>query len=355
MRLNERHAAIAVLFLVVILLVGFFWQDDSADRAPEQADQQLARQVEPSRVPGQVEAAERPGRRGAPLSGIDEVPGTVDLVTTRGLQEDAHSVDPSASAPPRSRADLPSRSGPLETRPRATDRDQPSGGLVPGRRTAPTEIDELAGLATNARSQRGFLVVPRPALDRAKAAAPSRDVRAAASKANAEPPAAPVGLAREYTVRSGDMLSLIAQKECGTTRAMEEICRLNGLSDRDIIREGMVLKLPATTSPTPARVASKAPVATEGRRTVTMRSGETLSIVLDRELGTYKRAIAAVKSLNPGLDPDRVAVGQLIVLPFPAELTPAPAGAARPRAAASQAPRVASSSNRADRSKYVVR
>ena len=369
MRLNERHAAIAVLFLVVILLVGFFWQDDSADPAPAGADQQLARQVETARVPGQVQASERTPRRGrrnsAPLGGLDEAPAPIKPAKTRGLQADAHRVEPGPSARPSSSAGSPAAPGSFERRPSAGSLDRLPVGPVRGGSAAPSGMDELERIAAKAEDQprrassavnrRGFLVQRGPALDQVKTAASTREERVAASRAQAKPAAAPAPASREYTVRSGDSLSLIAQKECGSTRSMDEICRLNGLSDPDMIRGGMVLKLPAKTSSTPARVASKAPVAAGGRKTVTIRSGETLSVVLDRELGTYKRSIAAVKRLNPDLDPDRVAVGQSIVLPLPDEVPPAPAGVARPRATASQGPRVASSSNRADRSKFVVR
>lgn len=362
MRLNERHAAIAVLFLVVILLVGFFWQDESAEPAPAGADQQLARQVEAPRIPGQVQASERADRRGprggAPLGGLDEVPTTVEPVSTRGLREGAHSVDPGASAPSVSRAELPAPSRDLEARPSAGLVDELPGGLVPGGNAAPTEMEELAGLAANARDRGRFLTQPSgPALKPVKTAASTRDERVTAAIAPAATSAS-TGSAREYTIRPGDSLSAIARKECGTTEATDAICFLNGLSDPNKIRVGMVLKLPAKTSPStavPAQVASRAPVATGGRRTVTIRSGELLSTVLERELGTYRRSIAAVKRLNPDLDPDRVAVGQSIILPLPAELSPVPAGAARPRAVVSQGRRVASSSKRADRSKYVVR
>ena len=295
---------------------------------------------------------------GAPLGGLDEIPTKAGPVTTRGLQEDGHSVDPGAPAPPSTQADLPAPSGTSDTRPPAGSLEQLPGGLVPGGDAAPTEMDELAALAAHAENRRGFLEKPRPTLDRVKTAASTRDERVAASKAEVTPTAASAGRAHEYTVRSGDSLSAIAKKECGTTGAMDAICFLNGLSDPNMIREGMVLKLPAKTSSSaarPARLASNAPVATGGRRTVTIRSVETLSTVLERELGTYRRSIAAVKRLNPDLNPDRVSSGQLIILPLPAEVLPAPAGAARPRAAASQGRRVASSSNRADRSKYVVR
>ncbi len=48
-----------------------------------------------------------------------------------------------------------------------------------------------------------------------------------------------------YTVQSGDVLSMISQRLLGTSRRVDEIVKLNGLSDADEIRVGMVLKIPA--------------------------------------------------------------------------------------------------------------
>ena len=135
---------------------------------------------------------------------------------------------------------------------------------------------------------------------------------------------------------------------------MDELCRLNGLSDRDIIREGMVLKLPAKTSSTPARVAAKAPVATGGHRTVTIRSGETLSLVLDREVGTYKRSIAAVKRLNPDLDLIESPSGSRSSFPSPRSWPPRPQ-APRFRARPPARTRASSPAQPRRSIKYVVR
>lgn len=57
---------------------------------------------------------------------------------------------------------------------------------------------------------------------------------------------APESSDRAYTVRPGDTLSEIAQKQCGTVRMMDEILALNSdqLDDADSIRVGMVLRLP---------------------------------------------------------------------------------------------------------------
>ncbi len=77
-----------------------------------------------------------------------------------------------------------------------------------------------------------------PASARPQAAAPARDTR---------PTTRPTGAAREYTVKSGDVLSVIAQRELGSSKRMGEILELNSdsLDDADEIYVGMTLRLPA--------------------------------------------------------------------------------------------------------------
>ncbi len=59
-------------------------------------------------------------------------------------------------------------------------------------------------------------------------------------------PAAPAAAAgRTYTVKKGDTLGQIAQRELGTTKRVEEIVKLNKLKNAGSIREGMKLTLPA--------------------------------------------------------------------------------------------------------------
>lgn len=374
MRLNERHAAIAILFLVAVLLVGFFWQDDSAGPEPAGPDQDLARHEESTGVPGQVHAAERTDQRneraGVPLGGFDHQPGTVETVTTRGQQGENHSVEPGARPLLGNEGPTVDLTPTFDTRPPAGG----SSGLIPqggAARGSATEsgIAELDQLATDTVDGSGFLRDDgrRPARDEAETSVDVADDRRAERASREVPVTSPAAGAtpsarREYTVRSGDALSLIASRQCGSSSqsTVDAICVLNGLSDPNMIREGMVLKLPARTTSSAASstrtAAAAAPVATGGRKTVTIRSGEMLSNVLVRELGTYKRSIAAVQRLNPGLNPDRVDAGQKILLPLPAELLPAPEGTrTRPRAGAAEAPRLASSSNRATRSEFVVR
>lgn len=88
------------------------------------------------------------------------------------------------------------------------------------------------------------LRIPRDLSGRRAAggASPARESAASPSPQPRTPAAA-----RTYTVKSGDSLGVIAQRELGTVKRMQEIMVLNGdqLSDENSIRVGMVLKLPA--------------------------------------------------------------------------------------------------------------
>ncbi len=61
------------------------------------------------------------------------------------------------------------------------------------------------------------------------------------------PTTTPPAGAKTYTVKPGDVLSLIAQRQLGSSRRVDDILKLNSdvLSDPDDLTVGMVLKLPA--------------------------------------------------------------------------------------------------------------
>ncbi|OYV48702.1 MAG: hypothetical protein B7X06_00850, partial [Verrucomicrobia bacterium 21-51-4] len=83
----------------------------------------------------------------------------------------------------------------------------------------------------------------------------------------------------EYTVRSGDSLSKIANR-CGTTVAA--LKSINGLTS-DTIRSGQKLVLPGKSgSSTVAKAATAAPKAIEHPVNYTVQSGDTLSGIASR-------------------------------------------------------------------------
>ena len=278
MRLNERHAAIAVLFLVVILLVGFFWQDDSADPPPAGADQHLARQVEApasrarSRRPS-APIASRP-RGGAPLGGLDEVP-------------DHGRARFGPRAPGRGRAQRGARRVGSSDQPRGLP--APSGTSMRARRgyaSTGFRSARCAGAAARRRPRwtaRGPCRAARPrvtadassfeagpALDQVETAASTRDERVAWRPTPEAKPAArpPAPAAREYTVRSGDSSPPSRRRSAGPrVHGRDLLLERPVRSQHDQSRHGA--EAPPRRRPRgspPGRVASKAPVATGGRR-----------------------------------------------------------------------------------------
>jgi nucleoid-associated protein YgaU len=163
-----------------------------------------------------------------------------------------------------------------------------------------------------------------------------------------------VASAREYTIRPGDTLSQIAQRELGTKNRWRDIVELNPGLDPARLRVGTKIRLSgavAVQPPTPVRpqpkVASAKPAEKPAAvgRSYTVRAGDTLSQIAQRELGTQSRWRELVE-LNPGLDPAKLLVGTSIRLP----------GGEAPRdtrvARAESAPAVSSaSSSNASRSK----
>ena len=97
---------------------------------------------------------------------------------------------------------------------------------------------------------------------------------------------------REYTVRAGDSLWLIARRY-GTT--VDAIKSLNGLTS-DLINVGQVLKIPASQS--------------GGYTEYTVRSGDTLWLISRR----FDTTVDAIKSLN-GLTSDMLNIGQVLKIP----------------------------------------
>ena len=95
-----------------------------------------------------------------------------------------------------------------------------------------------------------------------------------------------------YTVKSGDSLSVIAQRFGLTTIALKS---LNNLSS-NTIRIGQVLNLPGAS---PIRISEH-----------TIRSGETLSGIADR----YSISLARLRAAN-NLSNDRILVGQVLKIP----------------------------------------
>ncbi|MFN0131927.1 MAG: LysM peptidoglycan-binding domain-containing protein [Phycisphaerales bacterium] len=138
---------------------------------------------------------------------------------------------------------------------------------------------------------------------------------------------------RDYTVRRGDTLASIAQRELGAAKWAEAISRSNPLADLDRLRPGRVIRIPLDPSniqgkPNPAApppvVASKptttaspaptsAPTA-QAATTYLVRRGDTLSGIAKAHYGSaaFIPLIAKANSLD---DHDSLREGQSLILP----------------------------------------
>lgn len=162
--------------------------------------------------------------------------------------------------------------------------------------------------ATSASLLEGDAPTERPA----QPSLPEQDDAPSAPAAPA-PPQQPAARAK-YTVKKGDLISRIAQRQLGSARYQGRILELNPDVDPDRMQVGTVLTLPA-----PAEVASAAPrkdaVASGDYSTYRIRKGDTLQTIANRQLGATKRWVE-LRKLNPNVDPQRMQIGITIKLPL---------------------------------------
>ena len=112
-----------------------------------------------------------------------------------------------------------------------------------------------------------------------------------------------------YTIRAGDTFFSLAQR-FGTT--VEAIQRANPGVDPDRLQIGQIICIPMVTPP------DRCPA---GTFAYTIRAGDTY-FSLARRFGT---TVEAIQRANPGIDPDRLQIGQIICIPGTGE-PPCPSG-----------------------------
>lgn len=343
----ERYALVTLLFLVVLVVVGALW-DDGEVAASGDPVQEIAR-------------AEREEARPSASSRRSRAAGRPPL----NIREPAAEVARQRTAAPRrTAAPLPS----AQAAPAYTARGA-AASTPPAAPTAADLADALqrepgGGAAGSYVNPRGLTPpADRRRVDMDSLIRPNDQPRRGSVAAG--PIVAPAPKARTYTIRSGDSLGRIAQRELGDPGAVDRIASLNGLSKPYTIYAGRTLLLPAaglqpaSASSAPTSVAraaaAPAPRATDGRTTYTVRPGDSLSVVLEREFGTSKRSLPLVKTLNPGLDPNQIRVGMRIVLPRADEI---PGGVSVASVGSSPAPSAVPATVRAPQStrrEFVVR
>ena len=132
-------------------------------------------------------------------------------------------------------------------------------------------------------------------------------------KPEVKPIAKPViaSATRKYTVRNGDIIGKIAQKQLGSTKYVRAIRELNpSLRNSDNLRIGQVLVLPASSR------SSSAPAAAAGAfRTYKISKNDTFTSIALLELKSEGRYLE-IEKLNPNVNPRRLVPGQSIKLPL---------------------------------------
>jgi nucleoid-associated protein YgaU len=359
----ERYALVTLLFLIVLIVVGALW-DDGEVGAAEGPVQEISRAERAnSRSASGTLGSSR--EQALPLNVREPAP-EVSRQRTAAPQRQA-ATQPEASNVRREEATSPARSA--GAAPATAYVARRSGS--PGRPGAPSpqelegsmRPEPRKGWAGGYLDARNLTSAASPSRAEARPAATSDELALGARRRGADRGAEPRPRAevaevtppktRAYTIRGGDSLEAIARRELGDPRAVDRIASLNGIAKPYTIYSGRTLMLPVSNggaSTNPSARTSSAPDASAqvsatagGRPIYTVRSGDSsLSVVLERQFGTYKRSLPLVKTLNPGLDPNQIRVGMKIVMPRADEI---PGGASV--ASASSAPTRGSSTESA--------
>lgn len=303
----ERYGIVALLFLVVTVVAVLMWDGGKKGREP---------------VP--------------PVAGLTPAAGRAEPERARP-----------ADAERRLSLAAESQPGPLQRRPRAAERAA-AAGPAPG--APPAEVLEADAAPTELLEEPG----------RALAAEPEP----AGTPLLAVAPTSPTDAGRVYTVRAGDTLSEIAQRELGSARRWQELVAANPGLDPARLHVGRKLRIPgagsgtsagavpATASTTGAEskpAAREAAAPAKGGKTWKVGPGESLWRIAEKALGDGKRW-REIAALNPKVNPDRLSAGTVLVLPEAAKGQSAPARTTpAPKAKSAPSPTVVASSKGADR------
>lgn len=119
---------------------------------------------------------------------------------------------------------------------------------------------------------------------------------------------------RTHTIAAGELLSTIAVKYYGKAAAWIDIAEANPNIDPDRIKVGQVINLPDLNNDIAAQPEDEPAPAPNGVRTHTVKPGELLSTIAVKYYGK-ESAWVDISQANPSVDPNRMKVGQVLVLP----------------------------------------
>lgn len=185
----------------------------------------------------------------------------------------------------------------------APDLKAPTSDLT---RTLPPAIDEESFLVTDKDPETapGRLPAKDP---------PTSDFAPLAKPAELKPPV-PSSWPKDYTVVQGDNLSGIAKRVLGDARQLPDLLEANPELTLDtLLQPGMKLNLPAKGELVKPDVVKVKPVPENGRL-YRIKENDTLYSIATRELGSPGK-LKEILSLNPGIDADRLKIGDTLRLP----------------------------------------
>lgn len=336
----ERYGVLALVFLLVTLVTFALWDND-----PEPEGDKLAKAGPAAEAPArQLSPAERQQREA--LRRREEATAELQRRKTQDAGKELSLKDQYQQG--KNAADLVGKSGQQQGTKNIVRLDTPT---VDGRKPAGGELvlgipdDTAAARDTQARDAGATAYRnTAPATDSAR--------ETGADKARRDRERMDqLRRTSEHTVARGETLSQISQERLGTSRRWQEIVALNPGLDPNRLVVGQKIKLPgggAAAADAPTSVAAQVEPAARSAGTggsYTIRSGDVLSRIAEAQLGSVKE-VQAILALNPGLDPNRLIVGQVIAMPQGASgvnrasVASAPRATSTNRAAASDRPRV---------------
>ena len=135
-----------------------------------------------------------------------------------------------------------------------------------------------------------------------------------------EPPTPAAPRSRTYTVRGGDNLTRIAERQLGDGKRWRELLEANAdqLKRPEDLRAGMTLKLPgeASTAAAPPAATTRPATPSTASRTYTVRAGDNLSRIARSELGDDDRWRELFEANADQLSsPNDLYAGQVLKLP----------------------------------------
>jgi|GEM_PF-4594346 LysM repeat protein len=267
-KLEKAGVGIVVALLGVILLVALLGGDENTNatmtagaQAPAETPALSAERHVDGTTPGAVvEAKDLPAATSVVVP--DTATGQVPVATP--IVENVSAANVPAATPNATPVAAPTTelaaAAPATTR-EVTVKNGDSLWKIAAREVRAKDVDAyiremraLNGLGENARLKVGSkLKVPARAAE--GVAASTETPVSATNTAGPFEPAKPVvaieehvsagATLREYTVKKGDALALIAKRECGSEKAVKAIMTLNQLKDGNVLKIGQKLKLPA--------------------------------------------------------------------------------------------------------------